>query len=112
MNTTMGTFEIYTRTDGQFGFRLKADNHEIILASEGYVSRDGARNGVASVQRHAPWFRNYDLREGATGWYFNLMAANKEVIATSEMYASAQGREKGMAAVMALAPAARVVELA
>ena len=47
-------FEIYTDKAGEFRFRLKARNGEIILASEGYSSKPGVKNGVESVKRNAP----------------------------------------------------------
>ena len=46
-------FELYNDKKGAFRFRLKAGNGEIILASEGYVSKDGCKNGIASVRKNA-----------------------------------------------------------
>lgn len=46
-------FEIYADKKGEFRFRLKARNGEPILASEGYTSLAGCKNGVASVQKNA-----------------------------------------------------------
>jgi len=49
-----GTFEIWTDAKGEYRFHLKAGNGEVIATSEGYTSKAGARNGIASVQRNAP----------------------------------------------------------
>ena len=46
-------FEIYKDKAGEFRFRLKARNGEIILASEGYARKDGCLNGIDSVRRNA-----------------------------------------------------------
>lgn len=46
-------FEVYKDKAGEFRFRLKARNGEIILASEGYVSKAGCLNGIDSVKRNA-----------------------------------------------------------
>lgn len=46
-------FEIYTDKAGEFRFRLKATNGEPILASEGYTTKSGVENGVASVVKNA-----------------------------------------------------------
>ena len=46
-------FEIYTDKAGEFRFRLKAANGEIILASEGYSSMSGCKNGIESVRKNA-----------------------------------------------------------
>lgn len=47
-------FEIYKDKAGQFRFRLKAKNGEIIACSEGYVKKDSCKKGIASVRRNAP----------------------------------------------------------
>ena len=46
-------FEIFKDKAGEFRFRLKAGNGEPILASEGYVSKAGCKNGIDSVRRNA-----------------------------------------------------------
>ncbi len=47
-------FEMYVDKAGEFRFRLKARNGEIILASEGYAQKAGCKNGIESVRRNAP----------------------------------------------------------
>lgn len=47
-------FEIYVDKAGEFRFRLKAKNGEIIAASEGYKAKQSCLNGVESVKNHAP----------------------------------------------------------
>ena len=47
-------FEVYTDKAGEFRFRLKARNGEIIAVSEGYTSKAGCLNGVESVKKNAP----------------------------------------------------------
>ena len=39
---------------GEFRFRLKATNGEIIAASEGYKAKESCENGIQSVRRNAP----------------------------------------------------------
>lgn len=46
-------FEIYTDKAGEFRFRLKASNGQIIAVSEGYKAMDGCKNGIASVKKNA-----------------------------------------------------------
>ena len=46
-------FEIYNDKAGEFRFRLKAKNGEVILASEGYKSKAGCKNGIESVVKNA-----------------------------------------------------------
>ena len=47
-------FEVYTDKAGEFRFRLKARNGEVIAASEGYKAKASCLNGVDSVRRNAP----------------------------------------------------------
>ena len=47
-------FEVYTDKAGEFRFRLKAKNGEIIAASEGYKAKASCLNGIDSVGRNAP----------------------------------------------------------
>ena len=46
-------FEVYTDKAGEFRFRLKATNGEVIATSEGYTSKAGCLNGVESVRKNA-----------------------------------------------------------
>ncbi len=46
-------FELYQDKAGEFRFRLKARNGEIILVSEGYKAKASCVNGIDSVKRNA-----------------------------------------------------------
>ena len=48
-----GVFELYTDARGEYRFRLKSGNGEIVLASEGYKTRAAADNGIESVRKNA-----------------------------------------------------------
>ena len=56
-----GKFELYKDRSGEFRFRLKAANGEIIASSEGYSSKAGAQNGIESVKKNAPDATTVDL---------------------------------------------------
>ena len=47
-------FELYTDKAGEFRFRLKARNGEVIAISEGYKAKASCLNGIDSVRRNAP----------------------------------------------------------
>jgi len=49
----MPKFEIYKDASGQFRFRLKAPNGEIIAVGEAYTTKDACKNGIASVKENA-----------------------------------------------------------
>ena len=46
-------FEIYTDKAGEFRFRLKATNGQIIAVSEGYKAMASCQNGIESVKKNA-----------------------------------------------------------
>ena len=46
-------FEVYNDKAGEFRFRLKATNGQIIAVSEGYKALAGCLNGVESVKKNA-----------------------------------------------------------
>ena len=46
-------FEMYTDKAGEFRFRLKATNGQIIAVSEGYKAKASCENGIASVKKNA-----------------------------------------------------------
>lgn len=47
-------FEVYTDKAGKYRFKLKAKNGQIIATGEGYESKSGCLNGIASVKKNAP----------------------------------------------------------
>ena len=46
-------FEVYTDKAGEYRFRLKATNGQIIAVSESYKAMASCMNGVASVKKNA-----------------------------------------------------------
>lgn len=99
-------YEIFLATNQQYYFRLKAPNGEIILQSEGYVTRAGAENGVASSRRHSPLDQHYVKRTSQNNqYYFVLRSANNQVIGVSETYTTTSARDNGISSVKAYGPA-------
>ena len=47
-------FEVYEDKGGEFRFRLKATNGQVIAVSEGYKAKASCLNGIESVQKNAP----------------------------------------------------------
>ncbi len=47
-------FEVYEDKAGEFRFRLKAGNGEVIATSEGYKAKASCLNGIESVKKNAP----------------------------------------------------------
>lgn len=46
-------FEIYTDAKGEYRFRLKAGNGEVVATGESYKTKSGVINGVDAVKRAA-----------------------------------------------------------
>lgn len=47
-------FEVYKDNAGEFRFRLKATNGQVIATGEGYKAKAGCMNGIESVKKNAP----------------------------------------------------------
>lgn len=104
-----GKFEIYKDKRGEFRFRLKASNGQVILASEGYKAKASCRNGIESVRKNSQSDARFERKETKAGkWMFNLKAGNGQVIGTSESYESEKARENGIASVAKNAPDAKM----
>lgn len=106
-------FQIFKDNAGEFRFRLRARNGEIILhASEGYNSKQGAQNGIASVKVNAPIDSRYVKSKTTDNQHrFVLRAANHEPIGLSERYTTPAARDNGIASVKANAPTAPTEDL-
>lgn len=61
-----GTFEIYKDKAGEFRFRLKATNGQVIATGEGYKTKASALKGIESVQKNAPGAKISDLSEASS----------------------------------------------
>jgi uncharacterized protein YegP (UPF0339 family) len=104
-----GKFEIYKDKAGEFRFRLKAGNGEVILASEGYKGKSSATNGVESVKKNASMDERYERKTTKGGKFsFNLLAGNKQVIGASQSYESERSRDAGIESVKKNAPEASI----
>lgn len=61
MPSQPGTFEIFREGTDKFRFRLRANNGEIVAASEGYSSKEKAKEGVEAVKAAADGAATEDL---------------------------------------------------
>jgi hypothetical protein len=59
-------FEIQCDSADKFRFHLKAANGQIIAASQSYLSRGSAENGIASIKRNAPMAKIIDQTTALT----------------------------------------------
>lgn len=47
-------FEIYLDKGGEYRFRLKAKNGQVVASGEGYKSKAACQNGIESIRKNAP----------------------------------------------------------
>ena len=105
----MATFQIF-QSSGQYWYRLRADNGEIVQSGEGYTAQASCKNGIQAVQANCQPHRFQPFLE--SGQYgFNHVAANGEIIGRSEKYTTALARDHGIQVVLREAPDARTQDL-
>ncbi len=49
-----GKFELYQDKKGEYRFRLKAGNGQVIATGEGYTTKKACMNGIESIRKNAP----------------------------------------------------------
>ncbi|MBN2274304.1 MAG: YegP family protein [Bacteroidales bacterium] len=107
----MGKFAIKKGNNDQYYFSLKADNGQVILASQGYSSRSACRKAIKSVKNNSGHDGMFERKQSSNGkFFFNLKAANGKVIGKSEMYESEASRENGVASVKKNGPKSAEVD--
>jgi uncharacterized protein YegP (UPF0339 family) len=91
-------YEIFKDSKGEYRFRLKSKNYEIILtASEGYNHKSDCQNAISICRKNSPYDIDYDKRTTLSGKpYFVLRSDNKKDIGRSEDYSSVSARDEGI----------------
>lgn len=109
----MAKFEVYqSGKKDEFRFRLKADNGETILSSEGYTTKASCMNGIESVKKNAgDPIRFTKLTTPSKMYRFSITAPNNQIIGTSQNYKSESGRNNGIESVMKNAGNAEIQEI-
>ena len=109
----MAKFEVYqSGKKNEFRFRLKADNGQTILSSEGYTSKASCLNGIDSVKKNAADPKRFNKTTTPTNMFrFSLTAANNQIIGTSQNYKSESGRDNGIESVKRNAHKAEIKEV-
>ena len=96
-----GYFHLASSATGQFNFNLKAGNHEVILTSQVYKTKQDALGGIESVRTNSPNASRYQRKTAKDNSpYFVLLAENGQIIGKSEMYSESAAMENGIKSVM------------
>ena len=98
----MAKFEVYQSGQKEkFRFRLKAENGQIILSSEGYTTKASCLNGIESVKKNSADAKRFNKTKTPTGMFrFALTSTNSQIIGTSQNYKSESGCDNGIKSVM------------
>ncbi len=106
-------FELFqSEKSGEFYFRLKAKNGQIILSSQGYTTKAACQNGIDSVKKNSQDETRFEKKETEKGKFrFNLKSSNGQVVGSSQNYESEAGRDNGVQSVMTNAKDAEVKDL-
>ena len=106
-----GYYELKSTSAGKWMFNLKAGNHQVILTSQSYDSKQSATDGIESVRKNGAVAASFEKKVAASGApYFVLKSSNGQVIGTSEMYQSDAARDNGIASVIENSPSTKTVE--
>ncbi len=106
-------FELFrSEKSGEFYFRLKAKNGQIILSSQGYTTKSACQNGIDSVIKNSQDKTRFEKKETDAGKFrFNIKSTNGQVVGSSQNYESEAGRDNGIESVMTNAKDSEVKDL-
>lgn len=109
----MAKFEVYqSGKNKEFRFRLKADNGQTILSSEGYATKASCMNGIESVKKNSSDVKRFSKTKTPTNMFrFALTAANSQIVGTSQNYKTESGRDNGIESVKKNAAKAETKEV-
>ena len=94
---------------GKHRFRVKADNGQICLKSQGYASRSGSKKGIDSVKDNGGEGGSYSHYTNGIG--FNLKAKNGQTIGTSPVFDNNATRDEVIAAMVADIKTASIIDI-
>ena len=95
-----GYYQLIEGHDGGFMFALRAGNHETILESRVFWSRQAALDAVEAVRLHSQHEQRYARHAAPDGsHYFELCDAEGRVLARSAGCATRAGVAAGIASV-------------
>ncbi len=95
-----GYFQLIEGDDGAFMFALRAGNHETVLTSRVFWSRQAAMSGVEMLRKQSQQPQAYVRHADVDGrQWFEVLDDAQLTLGRSEPYASRSGLAAGMASV-------------
>ena len=103
-----GKYEIYPEA-GFYKFRLKASNGEILLVSNGYISKDGAKNGINTLKKNLPNGKKTIITDKNGFSHFRINTANDaRLVIAGEYYKTKDAAQSALTSVERFANTDRI----
>jgi uncharacterized protein YegP (UPF0339 family) len=100
-----GYYQLIEGHDGGFMFSLRAGNHETILESRVYWSKQAALDAIESLRICSQHLNNFVKHESSEGLhFFEVRDSQSQLLARSPGCASKSGLTAGIASVQRNAP--------
>ena len=94
-----GKYEVFPEA-GFYKYRLKANNGEILIVSNGYRSKSSAMNGIETLKRHMPSASTRIVVDKNGFAQFRISSENdSRLIATGEIYPNSSSASSALASV-------------
>lgn len=107
----IGKYEVYPEA-GMYKFRLKANNGEILIVSNGYASMDGAINGIDTLKKNLKIDNSRIVTDKAGFSQFKFFTANNgRLIIAGEFYPKADSAQSALESTKKFAFNAKIVKL-
>lgn len=107
----VGKYEVYPEA-GEFKYRLKANNGEILIVSSGYSTRDGAKAGIETLQKNVASGTHQIITEKNGYSQFRIFTQNgARMIVSGEFYKNVAQAESAYQSVERFYQNAKIVDL-
>ena len=106
-----GKYEVYPEA-GFFKYRLKANNGEILIVSNGYKTRDGAKKGIETLQKNIANGVTKITTDKKGYAQFRIFTGNdSRLIVSGEIYPNAVGAQNALNSVQKFYRTDKVIDL-
>ncbi len=111
VNKAQGKYEVYPEA-GFFKYRLKANNGEILIVSNGYKTRDGAKKGIETLKKNvASGLPRIIIDKKGYGQFRIFTANDSRLIVSGEFYPNAAGAQSALDSVEKFYVTDKIVDL-
>ena len=107
----VGKYEVFPEA-GFFKYRLKANNGEILIVSNGYKTREGAKAGIATLKKNVPGGTTKIITDKNGYSQFRIFTANdSRLVVAGEIYPTAVNAQNALNSVERFYDAKKIVDL-